>query len=175
MEISVSDVMKLKPCRSYNRKRIKDLWGDNKSLAPRQISELDIPYADRVWALSNILVRADRRSLVLWACDCAERELAVWAERYPTDLRPADAIRAARVCAENPTDENRNATHAAACATHAAACAANAAACAAYSAYAVDAAAYAADYAEKKWQLERLLWYFEQIDSATKIEKGETA
>jgi hypothetical protein len=43
------------------------------------------------------LVRGtDKRTLAVWATDCAERVLPYFEEKYPTDSRPRDAITALR-------------------------------------------------------------------------------
>lgn len=45
------------------------------------------------------LDEADRRSLALWAADCAERVLPLFEAQLPTDERPRKAIEAARAWA----------------------------------------------------------------------------
>ncbi len=85
---------------------------------------------------------------VKFAVFCAELVLPVWVEKYPTDDRPAKALKAAKVWIKNPTEQNAAAADTAADAAYAAAAAAYAAAdAAAYAdAYAAaHAAAYAAD------------------------------
>ena len=52
-------------------------------------SELDQQIADLVAA-------TDKRILVTWACDCAERTLPYFEKKYPDDKRPRRAIEAAR-------------------------------------------------------------------------------
>ena len=42
------------------------------------------------------LDRAEHRSLVLWASDCAERVLPIFETQYPGDDRPRKAIEAGR-------------------------------------------------------------------------------
>jgi hypothetical protein len=119
----------------------------------------------------------DRRVLVAWACDCVERALAVWRNRYPKDKRPAECIATVRAWlrGEATIEQVRQARAAAADAAAAyaadAAAAVRAAAAAdAAAAAAADAAAYAAAAAyarakarevEKAWQSDRLLAYLD--------------
>lgn len=39
----------------------------------------------------------DKKTLVIWATDCAEHSLSYFEEKYPNDLRPRKAIEAARL------------------------------------------------------------------------------
>jgi len=85
-----------------------------------------------LWAL-RCLPEDYKPQIVRFAADCTEHVLHLWEVRYPEDLRPREAINSARRWADNPTEENRKATGAAA------------ADAADVAAYAVRAAAYAAD------------------------------
>ena len=85
-----------------------------------------------------------RKQLVELAIFCAEQVQKHWLAKYPNDDRPQKAIDAAKVWVKNPTEENKNAAHAAAyAAAYAARVAAYVAACAAHAAY--NAAYVAAD------------------------------
>ena len=121
----------------------------------------------------------NQQTIVLFACDCAERVLPLFEREYPDDQRPRQAIETARKWAHGKAtlEEVHAAAHAAAyaaadaaadAATDAAYDAIYAAARAAYDAAdaadAVDAAydaIYAADAAEKEWQQKRLMEYVE--------------
>jgi len=46
--------------------------------------------------IADLARKADQRTLVIWACDCAERALPYFAGRYPRDDRPGKAIEAGR-------------------------------------------------------------------------------
>lgn len=78
-----------------------------------------------------------RRTLVLWATDCAAHVLPYFEERYPDDNRPGEAVQAGRAwaCGELTMSEARTAAFAAHAAARDADHAAN---------YAVTAAANAA-------------------------------
>jgi hypothetical protein len=52
-------------------------------------SELDQQIAD-------LIATTDKKILVTWACDCAERTLPYFEKKYPDDKRPRHAIKAAR-------------------------------------------------------------------------------
>jgi hypothetical protein len=84
-----------------------------------------------------------RKELILFACDCAERRLDKFEEKFPEDKRPRKAIEATREYVKKGGDIQvvKDAAYAA----YAAAYAANAAYDAAYAANAAYAAAYAAN------------------------------
>jgi hypothetical protein len=65
------------------------------------------------------LDKGDRRSLVLWATDCAEHVLQYYEQRYPKDDRPRKAVEAGRAWARG--EIALSAARAAAFAAHAAA------------------------------------------------------
>ncbi len=113
----------------------------------------------------------DHKLLAVWACECAERVLAVFEQVRPDDDRPRRAIEAGRawVRGDLPMVEARMAAFAAhaaareagsATGTAAARAAGHAAATAHVASHARHAANYAAgaagDVAEREWQLERL-------------------
>jgi hypothetical protein len=71
--VTVADIMAAGPCEDYTLERVSELWGGNDTLTPQQIAELDIPAADRLWALINACMDDTKRRL--FACDCVERAL----------------------------------------------------------------------------------------------------
>jgi hypothetical protein len=139
---TIADILALCPCAEYTEARLAELWSGRKGLTARQISELDIPAKDILWALIRFM--PGDKALRLFACDCAERALQRErkAGREPNE-HSGDAIKVARRYARGKaTTEELAAAYAAA---HTAAYAADAAAsAAAAAAYAADAAAYAA-------------------------------
>ncbi|MDU9375746.1 hypothetical protein McpSp1_03250 [Methanocorpusculaceae archaeon Sp1] len=46
--------------------------------------------------LKELTAQQDRKTLILWALDCADLVLPIFTERYPEDLRPWEAVAAAR-------------------------------------------------------------------------------
>jgi hypothetical protein len=70
MKITIEMIISKKPGAEYSAKRVTELWDGNESLTLMQISELDIPVADRIWAITRFL---DDRSNRLFAADCAQR------------------------------------------------------------------------------------------------------
>ena len=113
----------------------------------------------------------DHKLLAVWACECAERVLAVFEEVRPDDDRPRRAIEAGRAWVRGylPMVEARKAAFAAhaaardagsATASAAARAAGHAAATAHVAGHARHAANYAVgaagDAAERDWQVERL-------------------
>lgn len=128
---------------------------------------------------AELLGRLDRKTLALWAADCAEHVLPCFEERHPDNDRPRKAIEAVRawVRGEIKVGAARNAAVAAHAAARAAetpaACAAGrsagqAAGTAHMAGHAIHAAEYAAKAAalaagpaaatrEREWQYQRLL------------------
>ena len=119
------------------------------------------------------LDKQDHRSLVLWATDCAEHVLPYFAENYPKDNRPRNALEAERAWAR--AEIAMSEARAAASVAHSSArdadqwtarAAARAAGHAAATAHVASHAAHAADYAvtaandsaaeERDWQYRRL-------------------
>jgi len=162
-DITVEQIMSWGPCDDYPEPRVRELFGDHKSVTPIEILDYPgIPVADRLW----VLLREDiipARELREFACDCAERVLPLWDARYPDDARPRDCIAVARRYARG--EATKKELDAGCAAAYAAADAfASAAAYAAYAAMdAAYVAAYVAAYAaadaaerEREWQVERL-------------------
>lgn len=46
--------------------------------------------------IAELVAAADKKTLVIWACDCADRVLSHVESAYPEDNRPRQAIEAAR-------------------------------------------------------------------------------
>jgi hypothetical protein len=70
MKITIEMIISKNPAAEYSAERLTELWDGNESLTLMQISELDIPIADRIWAITRFL---DDRSNRLFAADCAQR------------------------------------------------------------------------------------------------------
>ena len=73
----------------YTDERLREVLGAGKT--PREVLDLAIPAADRVWALTRPGVLADV-TLRLFACACATRVLPLFESRHPDDERPRMAI-----------------------------------------------------------------------------------
>ena len=46
--------------------------------------------------ITELVSKTDHKTLVTWACDCAERVLSYFKRKYPKDNRPRKAIEAGR-------------------------------------------------------------------------------
>ncbi|TYB96420.1 MAG: hypothetical protein FXF54_03280 [Kosmotoga sp.] len=46
--------------------------------------------------IKDLLKKVDHETSVIWACECAERVLSYFEEKYPDDKRPIKAIEAGR-------------------------------------------------------------------------------
>ena len=90
----------------------------------------------------------DKFISVFLAAQFAEKALPIWEREYPKDMRPREAIEAAKAWLSNPGEETANAAHAALAAARTAARAAAWTAAVATAA-AANAAADAADYAAR--------------------------
>lgn len=135
--VTVADVMRWRPC--YSRDRIKELFAGRTRLTALDILDLDVPVADRFWAVLRETF-LPREQIVSLACDFAERVLPLFEARYPDDKRPREAIEAARSGDKQRAREARKAATAAATAA----------------AYAAANAANAARKTEQDWQLARV-------------------
>ena len=110
MKITVDMIMAANPCAGYPRSRVEALWAGRESLTPSEIAALEIPAEDRVWALISCCL--DDRQRRLFACDCAERALAVVDTPDPISV---EAIRISRLyAAGDATDDQLAASWAAA-------------------------------------------------------------
>ncbi len=102
------------------------------------------------WANWLIVRCMEYKQYVSYAIFAAEQVIDIYEKRYPNDIKPRNAINAAKKCLNDPSIKNKKSAYAAAFAAAAAyaAYAADAAAAAAFAADAADAAdaaAYAAD------------------------------
>jgi len=131
---TLDEIMALKPC--YSREELQKYFPKG-TITARQITEADVSHSDKLWVLARLLRPED---FVAFACDCAERVLRLFEERFPRDSRPRKAIEAAR-------SGDRAAAEAAARAAGAAEDA--------WAAWAAEAAAEAAEAAEAAWAAAR--------------------
>jgi hypothetical protein len=68
--------------------------GKERNFANNIIIILNLLMKELIQELTEIL---DKKTLVIWASDCAEHSLSYFEEKYPDDLRPRKAIEAARL------------------------------------------------------------------------------
>ena len=147
---TLQDALNARPC--YKEEQVKALFGSRETLDVNQLAALDIPDADKVWALAHPHFLDTKENAVRFAVFCAEQSLPIFETRFPEDKRPRAAIEAAKAWLQNPTAaaaaDSAEAASASAYAARAIAQAAYAPAQAAYApAEAASAAAYDADYA----------------------------
>jgi len=96
---------------------------DGVKVVEKLMEENQLDWAN--WLIVRIMTY---RQYVSYAVFAAEQLLDAFEKRYPDDKRPRQAIKAAKKCVENPSDENKvNAATTAANAANAAYAAANAA------------------------------------------------
>lgn len=100
--LTYQEVKALDPCADSFR-RVTELLGgaeqwNGKKISAREAREAGATYDDILWAACR-LARADtdvERRLRLFAADCAARVLHLFERERPTDMRPRNAIIAAR-------------------------------------------------------------------------------
>jgi hypothetical protein len=97
-KVTIDQVMAWRPCNLYTRERVTELFNGGDMLTAWDISVLDIPIADRIWALLHREFFTDS-DLRLIACAFAERVIHIYERKYPGDYRPREAIRVARLLA----------------------------------------------------------------------------
>jgi len=93
---TIKAIMELFPCEEYTEERVTYLWAGREALSTREISELEIPLDDRIWAMCKLLPDLAQR---LAGADFAERVLPNYESEYPGDTRVRDAITAKRAFA----------------------------------------------------------------------------
>jgi hypothetical protein len=69
------------------------------------LNDEKITLSDRLWAVCHLMPEKVQR---LFACDCAEKVLPIFENKYPTDRRPRNAITAAREYAGDRSTKNKN-------------------------------------------------------------------
>ena len=145
--LTIMDVLRMRPCEGYGTDRVKGLWAGRESLTPLEILGLDIPIEDRFW----VVLRYDTIGQKLCdeiACDIADHVLPIFEREYPDDKRPREAIEITRLhIAGKATGDARDVAWAAA----------------------GDAARDAAGDVEMQWQSERVRAILNRAES----EKGD--
>ena len=101
--ITVDQIMVFNPCSCYPRERVAALWAGREALTAEEIAALEIPEADRVWALCKWLGEISQSSARLFACDCADRALLRVANPDPRSVAAVAVAR--RHAAGDATDE----------------------------------------------------------------------
>ena len=96
LSVTVANVMSWKPCgwddkddgKNYTKSRVRRLFAGRRRLTALDVLALEIPVEDRFWVvLREELILA--RVLRLFACDCADRDLARRKKAGET-IRPED-------------------------------------------------------------------------------------
>jgi hypothetical protein len=97
-KVTVDEVMAARPCNLYTRERVIELFGEREYLTALDISVLDIPIEDRIWALLHREFFTDS-DLRMMSCAFAERVIHIYERKYPGDYRPREAILVSRLFA----------------------------------------------------------------------------
>jgi len=99
MEITLQKLNELGACQSGIK-----WYGEQKTTDLAELLTLAIKdglFKNARWLLSHLM---EKQQGVLWACECAESVIGIYAAQYPDDDRPAKAIAAARTWISNPTN-----------------------------------------------------------------------
>jgi hypothetical protein len=92
-KITIKDVLGWDPCEEYTEERITKLFAGRESLTVADILELDIPWNDKLWAVSREeLIPAP--ILHEFACRCAEEALTLVDNPDPRSVAAIAAKRA---------------------------------------------------------------------------------
>lgn len=75
MQITVQNIMGLRPCEEYPQDRVEALWDYREAISPAELAALDIPQEHRMWALVALMSDSNRRS---FARRCALDVLELW-------------------------------------------------------------------------------------------------
>ena len=167
-KVTLAQALKSGAC--YTPEQIKTLFGRRKTLSAKQIAALDIPAADKVWALTRPAFLDTKEKAVRFAVFCAEQCVAEFEKAFPTDNRPRKAIDAANAWLAT-SDKNHTEAARAARAARAAAEAARVA----RAARAAWAAAEAAEAAEAARVAARAVWAAEAAEVARAAEAAWAA
>jgi len=123
MKISVESLKKMGACEE-GIEEFKKLFGDKEVDAIQALlkfAKLEPRYS--IWWLTETFSKEHNVKLAIYS---AELVLHIFEDKYPDDDRPRKAIEAAKEYLKNPTEDNRNASYAAAAASSAAAYASSA-------------------------------------------------
>ena len=106
--VTVKQMMKFGPCDEYPESRVRELWSGKRSLTPLQISELDIPEIDRVWALCRILdpdIRTRWLNMIVerairnYVLECGIPKVENWGRNWISGTDRSSAAEAAEAAA----------------------------------------------------------------------------
>src|SRR4030042_6703281 len=96
MKITIEIVMAERPCSSYPRSRVEELWAGREWLSAHEVTMLEIPLGDIAWLLSRMLgprdtTREVARRIVRYALGDREIPQAyrAWLGTGAEALRPA--------------------------------------------------------------------------------------
>ena len=90
---TVDEMMEEKPCAKYTEKVIKNLWAGREQLSLIDILALDIPSADRMWAVwrqdtltkdqeKSLLDKIVTRAVTNHALNCKIKAVEKWAQKW---------------------------------------------------------------------------------------------
>ena len=106
-QLTVDQIINLRPCGEYDRDRLKQLWSGRESLSLNDIASLDIPRDDVWWVIVKLADNKQRRHLACWCAlqvlpDGAHEVIRNYLESYGRrqDIRFA-AMEAAWAAANN--------------------------------------------------------------------------
>ena len=91
--VKLEEILKSGSC--YSEDKIRGLVGKRKSISLKNLMDMDIQDADKIWAFSHLSFVEDREKR-LFSCACAESILHFYEAKYPGDNRPRQAIEVAR-------------------------------------------------------------------------------
>jgi len=93
MQITAKQMFSTVQVPAYTLERIIELWAGRESISLLDITNLEIPVNDIIWAVTQFF---DAKTNRLLSADYAESVLHLWTAEYPDDDRPELTIKAAR-------------------------------------------------------------------------------
>ena len=95
VKVTIDDILALGPCGTYDRDRLKKLFGRKRKASLADVCKAKVSSGDRLW-LAIYGPWIDDRQRRLFAADCAERVLPIFERENPGDQRLREAIAVAR-------------------------------------------------------------------------------
>jgi hypothetical protein len=93
----------LKSCSDYGEEQLLKLSNDRRVIPLVDVLDMDIPFDDRVYFVTRFLSDYENRMI---AAACVELVLHIYEGEYPHDMRPRNAIKAARLFAMGEIDRS---------------------------------------------------------------------
>jgi hypothetical protein len=92
-----------KSCSDYGEEQLLKLSNDRRVIPLIDVLDMDIPFDDKIYFITRFLSEYENRMI---AAACAELVLHIYEGEYPKNMRPRNAIKAARLFAMGEIDRS---------------------------------------------------------------------